>query len=152
MPRNKENDPKTRQVTLQFQVQEDARHKALFDALKAKAEAVNLGLSDFALLCVRWGFETAGAKAQAHYDRLKAMRNATWDDDDPPAVPLETQAPAPEGEGDGDRYKEQLARFDGKCTTMGCKNAIEKDRPMMRDAVEKKNYCLPCGEKLKEAA
>ena len=101
MPRNKENDPKTRQVTLQFQVQEDARHKALFDALKAKAEAVNLGLSDFALLCVRWGFETAGAKAQAHYDRLKAMRNATWDDDDPPAVPLETQAPAPEGKVTG---------------------------------------------------
>ena len=157
MPRNNQDDPKIRQVTLQFQVQEHARHKALFNDLKAKAEAVNMGLADFALLCVRWGFETAGARAQAHYDQLKAMRNATWDDEPPVAASVQAApVPAAGGQGQeaapGDRFREQVAGFVSPCDQAGCKTKLGKDKPYIRDTGEGKSYCMDHGLALKEAA
>ena len=83
MPKTK--DVKTRQVTVFFNVGEDALHEGLYTKLETAAKAVALPLPEFLMLCANWGFEEAKAKAQERYDKIRSLGMEAWG----------PQAPAP---------------------------------------------------------
>ena len=84
--------PKTRQITLQFDM-EIPEHVHLYESLDQGRKEVGLSIAQLAILCTNWGFNVGKAKALEQYESIKNLGRTAWGEPAAPLAALETALP-----------------------------------------------------------